>query len=502
MEELMRRPPAARAAAPPARAKTPPVEVVRDVVHNYIPFTVSAGDYRADVTEKTLIDSEWVQRLRKVFQLQSCWLVYPCAVHSRFTHALGTMHLAGRLAAKLYDDFKAAFPDEPIPEKNHVEEVFRLAGLLHDVGHGPFSHLMDDVYTYKYYRKTHEDISGRIIERRLGDLISKIRCSPSGPFETPIDPKTVIKFIKQPRKMAGSAVWEQVFSKVMLGVVSADAMDFLLRDRWFTSAREIGEIDCVRLVSELRITRQGLTLTKAGLPAFRSFLQARFAAFRHIYFHEKKVLFDMAFGELLEKVLRTRRFGDPAKHLKRFLNLTDFSLHVEIPQWEYGTNRARRKVGRTWSEILCQRAVPYAKVYEVERVYKSSSDVSSTIGKGILEKDLERRFPRESNVKPVVSRVDIRPAHTFLEYSSAEDFKQYDNLKSLALVDESTGDFCAEFGNAALDDVPMRYEVVRVYAPLGARLGKPETQVPAQYDLPLDGGYPDESAMRENITSM
>lgn len=482
------------------RRQAPSLAVVRDVVHNYIPFTVSRNP--SEITEKTIIDSEWVQRLRKIFQLQSCWLVYPCAVHSRFTHALGAMHLAGRLAGKLYDDFKAAFPDEPIPEKNHVEEIFRLAGLLHDVGHGPFSHLLDDVYSHKYYHKTHEDISGRIIERRLGEMIAKIRCSPSGYFETPIDPKTLIRFIKQPRKMAGTAVWEQVFSKVMLGVVSADAMDFLLRDRQFTSAREIGEIDVTRLMSELRITRHGLTLTKSGLPAFRSFLQARFGAFRHIYYHEKKVLFDMAFGELMEKVLRIRRFGDPAKHLKRFLNLTDFSLHVEVPQWEYGTNRARREIGKQWNEILSERAVPYAKVYEVERVYKSSSEVSSTIDKGILEKDLELRFPRAAGVKPVVNRVDIRPAHTFLEYTSDEDFKQYDNLKSLALIDESTGDFCGEFGNAALDDVPMRYEVVRVYAPAGARLGKPAALQPTQYDLPLGGGYPDESAVRANITSM
>lgn len=485
------------------RRRAPALGVVRDVVHNYIPFTIACRGQPGEVTEKTIIDHEWVQRLRKIFQLQSCWLVYPCAVHSRFTHALGAMHLAGRMAAHLYDDFKVWFPQEPIPEKNHVEEVFRLAGLLHDVGHGPFSHLLDDVYSHKYYHKTHEDISARIIEKRLADLISKIRCSPSGPFETPIDPKTVIKFIKQPRKMSGAAVWEQVFSKIMLGVVSADAMDFVLRDRAFTSAREIGEIDAARLLAELRVTRQGLTLTKAGLPAFRSFLQARFAAFRHIYFHEKKVLFDMAFGELLEKVLRIRRFGDPSKHLKRFLNLTDFSLHVEIPQWEYGNSHARRKIGRLWNELLAQRSMPYAKVYEVERVYKSSSEVSSTIERGILEKDLELRFPRASGVKPVVSRVDIRPAHTFLEYQSDEDFKQYDNLKSLALVDGATGEFCGEFGNAALDDVPMRYEVVRVYAPAGARLGSPETEAaPTQMDLPLDGGYPDESAVRENITSM
>ncbi|OGH55671.1 MAG: hypothetical protein A3G34_01215 [Candidatus Lindowbacteria bacterium RIFCSPLOWO2_12_FULL_62_27] len=482
--------------------RVPPLGVVRDVVHNYIPFTVSAGSLRSDVSEKTIIDSEWVQRLRKIFQVQSGWLVYPCAVHTRFSHALGAMHLAGRMAGRLYDDFKSAFPGAPVPEKNHVVEVFRLAGLLHDVGHGPLCHVMDDVYTHKYYRKTHEDISARIIERRLGEMISKLRWSPVGPFETPIDPKTVIRFIKQPRKMTGAPVWEQVFAKIMLGVASADAMDFLLRDRAFSGAREIGEIDCTRIVSELRVTRQGLTLTKAGLPAFRSFLQARFAAFRHIYYHEKKVLFDMAFGELLEKVLRIRRFGDPTKHLKRFLNLTDFFLHVDVPQWQYGQNRVRRSIGKLWNDMLAERVVPYVKVYEVERVYKSSSDVSSTIEKGILEKDLELRFPRESGVRPVVSRVDIRPAYTFLEYTSEEDFRQYDNLKSLALLDEPGGEFCGPFGNAALDDVPMRYEVVRVYAPAGARLRRPEAVAPTQMGLPLDGGYPDESAVRESITSM
>ncbi|MBI4178556.1 HD domain-containing protein [bacterium] len=474
--------------------------VVRDVVHNYIPFTLPAGKIPG---EKTLIDSPWIQRLRKIYQLQSTWLVYPCAVHTRFTHALGTMHLAGQMAAKLYDDFPRAFPGEPIPEKNHVVEVFRLAGLLHDVGHGPFSHQLDEVYTHRYYNKTHEDISRRIIEQELAALISKIRHAPGGRFETPIDPKTVTKFIKQPRKASWGTVWEQVFSKIMLGVASADAMDFLLRDRWFTGAREIGEVDTARIISDLRITRQGLTLTKAGLPAFRAFLQARFGAFRHIYFHEKKVLFDMAFGELLEKILKLDRFGDPTKHLARYLHLTDFSLHVEVPKWAYGKARARREIGRLWTKLLSDRVVPYAKVYEVERVYKSPAEVSSTIDKGLVEKDLELRFPREAKVKPVVSRIDLRPTHTFLEYTTDEDFRQFDNLKSLSFLDAATGSFSGEFGNASLDDVPMRYEVLRVYAPSGTEFGAARgARDDVQMDLPLEGGYPDEAATRTNLTSM
>lgn len=482
------------------RPRAPALGAVRDVIHNYIPFTRSAG---REISEKIIIDSPWIQRLRKIFQLQSAWLVYPCAVHTRFTHALGTMHLAGQMAARLHDDFKEAFPSEPIPEKNHVEEVFRLAGLLHDIGHGPFSHQLDEIYTHKYYNKTHEDISRKIIEQELAEWITKIRASPAGPFETPIDPRTITKFIKQPRKASWSLVWEQVFSKIMLGAASADAMDFTLRDRWFTAAREIGEVDVARLLSDFRLTRQGLTLTKAGLPAFRSFLQARFGAFRHIYFHEKKVLFDMAFGELLEKILKLDRFGDPSKHLFRFMHLTDFSLHVEVPKWVYGKSRARREIGRAWTRLLAERRVPYVRVYEVERVYKSAAEVSSTIDKGLVEKDLELRFPRESNVKPVVSRVDIRPTHMFLEYSSDEDFRQYDNLKSLSFLDASTGAFAGEFGNASLDDVPLRYEVLRVYAPAGTELSKSRGEhAPTQMDLPLDGGYPDESATRSNITSM
>jgi len=123
-------------------------------------------------------------------------MVYPCATHTRFQHSLGTMHLAGNLAARLYDDFKAAFPGEYIPgEKNYVEELFRLAGLLHDIGHGPLGHLIDDVYTWKIYRKTHEDLSVKIITDYLAPILEKINFSPHGYFKQKILASDVIKFI-------------------------------------------------------------------------------------------------------------------------------------------------------------------------------------------------------------------------------------------------------------------------------------------------------------------
>ena len=105
--------------------KPHPVAEIRDPVHGYVRMTA---------VEKELIDSPFIQRLRRIHQLAGSYLVYPGATHTRFEHVIGTMHVAGQIAESLVRTSQL--------DADEVQEV-RIAALLHDVGHGPFSHMYE-----------------------------------------------------------------------------------------------------------------------------------------------------------------------------------------------------------------------------------------------------------------------------------------------------------------------------------------------------------------------
>src|SRR5262247_3425459 len=104
--------------------------LIADPIHRYILYT-RPDSMPGEVTEQDLIDSPWMQRLRRVPQLQSARWVFPAAEHSRFQHSLGAMHLAGRFAQHLHPSLRATFSDAP-SAATLVEELLRMAGLLHD----------------------------------------------------------------------------------------------------------------------------------------------------------------------------------------------------------------------------------------------------------------------------------------------------------------------------------------------------------------------------------
>src|SRR6476660_5257723 len=174
------------------------VNLISNPIHGYIELTKrltpaeagAVGLPEEEVAEEDLLDTAWVQRLRRISQLQSARWVFPTAEHSRFTHGLGVMHEAGVWARSLYPSLRAALPvlapGEPVPSEGLVVETLRIAGLLHDVGHGPFAHFFDDRFLVAFPapadpRRTgaktlsHEDLSQLVIERELGPHISGLR---------------------------------------------------------------------------------------------------------------------------------------------------------------------------------------------------------------------------------------------------------------------------------------------------------------------------------------
>ena len=164
-----------------ARERYQGLALFADPIHEYVTFTVplAVRSGRSEITEKDLIDSPWVQRLRYIHQLQSARWVFPAAEHSRFQHSLGTMHVAGRFAKQLYPSLREIEP--ACPSLPYVEELLRVSALLHDVGHGPFCHFFDENHLAQY-GISHEAVGYRIIIQELGGFIRGLRRSPSGPF--------------------------------------------------------------------------------------------------------------------------------------------------------------------------------------------------------------------------------------------------------------------------------------------------------------------------------
>ena len=418
------------------------VNLISDPIHGYLELTKRltpaearrAELHEEDVAEEDLLDSTWLQRLRRISQLQSARWVFPTAEHSRFTHGLGVMHEAGLWGRALYPSLREALvavgePAPALPSEALVVETLRIAGLLHDVGHGPFAHFFDDHVLAAFEappdprrapgkRLSHEDLSQLIIERELGALIAGLRRAPGvtperdrfAPGEA-IDPRWVSFLIaKPPLDDPMMPRWLRWLQPLFSGVFTVDNLDYVRRDAYLTGVA-IGPVDVERLRRYAFVTERGLTIYEPGLGALEMFLTARLFMYQQVYFHRTVRAIDLDLAEVFEPSIRAI-FGEgsPAERLADYADLDEYALLHQAARWARGEALAQRPrpgegrvtpaVGRLWEGILLRRPNWRAEA-EVRLAFETAPPAELIAGLGV---------PEPGKVIIDLAVVDARPA--------------------------------------------------------------------------------------------
>ncbi len=454
------------------------VNLISDPIHGYIELTKrlstaesgAAGLPDEEVAEEDLLDTAWLQRLRRISQLQSARWVFPAAEHSRFTHGLGVMHEAGLWARSLYPSLREALVEtgEPTPSEGLVVETLRVAGLLHDVGHGPFAHFFDDHVLSAFpspadprrpggKRLTHEDLSGRIIEEEVGPLVRGLRRAPGAVPERDafdadeaIDPAWVAFLISKPALVDPTMPrWVRWLQPLLSGVFTVDNLDYVRRDAYLTGVA-VGPVDVERLRRYTYISARGLTLYESGLGALEMFLTARRFMYQQVYFHRTVRAIDLDLADVFGPSIRAIvGEGSPAEHLSAYADLDEYALLHQAARWARGESvvpaptpgdgTVTSVIADGWRAILLRRPTWRAEA-EVRAEYEAGARPEARIA--------ALGQPEPGRVAIDLAEVDARPA----EASST------DGLLALEARDGSAASLAS-----ALASIPAYWLIARRY---------------------------------------
>jgi len=297
----------------------PEYEVVKDPVHGYI---------RLYGHEREIINSKAFQRLRRIKQTVSAHYVYPGATHTRFSHSLGVMHISGMFVNRLLEpllscnEIKAA-------EAQRYFFLIRLWGLVHDIGHGPFSHVFDEAIL-KEIRYSHESLGHKILteDPEMASKFDKISKNLG------ITVKDVSELMMktseewEPGKNIGrSNHYDSALYHVLLGSYSCDIIDYLLRDSLFTGAG-YGDIDWQRLLTYSRLHQREVALEKKAEDSLCAFLLARLLMFGAVYYHKTSRAFDKVAESLLVKTKTNDliKWNEEIEDVNRYLKFDEESI--------------------------------------------------------------------------------------------------------------------------------------------------------------------------------
>ena len=287
-------------------------------------------------------------------QLQSAWWVFPTAEHSRFVHLLGAMHLASLFARRIDESLRASIPDTPSAPL--VEETLRLAGLLHDVGHGPFGHFFDQEVLAPWH-VDHEVIGRHLVTHELADRIASLRSSPGGRFAPgeQVDPLWVA-WVMADTDIEGYQPphWLRALKPVLCGPATIDNLDYVPRDAYMCGI-SLGPIEVQRLIHYTFISGETLVLHGHATAALEMFLASRLYMYLNVYHHRTGRRFDLSMREVFADTVAELLPGNPLDRMEGFLQLNDWALLDAVQRWQHeppGTTR--RRLAGAWARITAR----------------------------------------------------------------------------------------------------------------------------------------------------
>jgi len=344
----------------------------RDPIHGFI---------RVSDEERRLIDSRPVQRLRRIHQLGTGYLVYHGAEHSRFGHSLGTMHLAGRAFEEIHNKQPRVLGTGRKGISRNWQ-IMRIAGLLHDLGHTPFSHAAEELLPKKPDgggHLGHEDFSAAILRSELADVIEE----EFRRFSITADDIDAVFGSDLVRLGPPARIMHQLLS----GEVDVDRMDYLLRDSLYTGVA-YGHFDVDRLVECITAQRIGgqrtLAFERGGLGALEGFIYARYFMYTQVYLHDVRCFYDImlreALTELLEGAGFNGRYPNPAD-VGAFLKMDDVWAIAGLTELaEAGAVAAKCIVERrNWRTVAGTTAHPTSS--ELQAWYAARQDIEKEFEK-------------------------------------------------------------------------------------------------------------------------
>ncbi len=299
----------------------------RDPIHNLIVLDME------DRVLAALIDSAEFQRLRRIRQLGMAHMAYQGAEHSRFTHCIGVMHLARRFVDRLRRC------DYVEPRKALAVEC---AALLHDLGHGPFSHVIE-----KFFTRHHEEWSREVVASPDTEVHRVLRGYDA---EFPNDVLAALDGTLQP-------LW---LNSIISSQLDADRFDYLTRDSHMTGAR-YGVFDLERLLLLLRVhpDRERVVVASKGILPVEKYLQSRYQMYRQVYFHKAVTAAEAMLMGVLQRardLVREGRLegldaespfarvlaGESAITLQDYLALDDSVVMGALGTWSRGADGVLR----------------------------------------------------------------------------------------------------------------------------------------------------------------